>query len=155
MCIRDRIPYHMNMPAPRLGLSWDITGDSKTLLSVNAGRYYDVAGNTFADWADTKSAFGYRQYGRDADGGCLDPDADGNGDYDPPGVYCLVWEQDPTGNPLVYDSKLKPAKLDKITVQFKREIFPLFSLGARGILSQTLGLPEDEDTDLNVWYITN
>lgn len=134
----DDIPFRMNMPAPRLGVAWDVTGDSKTLVSLNAGRYYDIGGNGFAEWGDAKSAYGYRYYEKDAEG-----------------QYALAWEQDPAGHPLIYDSTLKPARVDKITVGFKREIIPLLALGVRGIWSQTGGLPEDVDTDLDLWYITN
>ena len=36
--------YSAIMPAPRTGLAWDITGDSKNVMTVNYGRYYDVSG---------------------------------------------------------------------------------------------------------------
>ena len=160
------------MPAPRLGAAWDITNDSKTLLTVNYGRYYDLNGNDFAAWADTKNSFVYREYQND-----------GAGNYD------LVWEQDPTTDPLIYctedsidsysanyedygyddaqtfydaiwedacnSSALAPYHTDKFVMGLEREIVPLFALGVKGILSTTRNLPEDIDYDLDIWAITN
>lgn len=154
--------YDAWMPAPRLGAAWDITNDSKTMAFVNAGRYYDVAGNTFADWGDTRSAFVFNEYDLNED----------------TGAYDLVWSQDPEANPLVYCNEqslaaydeetrqllfedacqgqyLRPYHMDKIVVGFEREILPLFAVGIRGILSQTVDLPEDIDYDLDHWVITN
>jgi len=150
------------MPAPRLGAAVDLTGDDKTLLSANAGRYFDLNGNTFADWGDTRSAFVYREY-----------------DVDPStGEYFMSWEQDPAQDPLIYctdqslaaitdpdiksaadsacgDTRLKPYHMDKVVVGLERELIPLFSLGLKGILSRTVDMPEDVDYDLNTWVITN
>ncbi len=150
------------MPAPRLGAAWDITNDSKTVFTVNAGRYYDLNGNTFADWGDTRSAFVFREY-----------------DVDPStGEYYLSWEQDPATDPLIYctdqslaalddpdikaaaeaacgDTRLKPYHMDKLVVGLEREIVPLFAIGVKGIMSRTRDLPEDIDYDLDTWVITN
>lgn len=158
------------MLSPRLGASWDITQDSKTALTVNAGRYYDIAGNTFADWGDSRSAFVFNQYANNGDG-----------------TYTLVWSQDPSANPLIYcneqsldalqasdpdtyqaimDSKLcdqdgngkwdlKPYHMDKLVLGFKREIVPGFAMGIRGIMSETVNVPEDVDFDLDYWVITS
>jgi len=161
------------MFSPRLGAAWDITNDSKTLLSINAGRYYDIAGNSFADWGDTKSAFVFAQYVNNGDG-----------------TWTNVYTQDPETQPLVYcndnslsdyqafleelgytaddaaavrdtleneacNGPLRPYHMDKIAVGFKRELFPLFAVGVRGILSKTKDLPEDVDYDLSNWVITN
>lgn len=161
------------MIAPRLGAAWDVTHDSKTLLSANAGRYYDVSGNSFADWGDTRSAFVFAQYEQNGDG-----------------TYTNVFTQDPEANPLVYcndyslddyqsrltdggmgefdswlqrkylednicNGSLRPYHLDKFAVGLKRELFPLFAVGVRGILSKTMDLPEDVDFDLDNWVITN
>lgn len=164
------------MPAPRAGLAWDVTGDNKTLVSFNAGRYYDLNGNTFADWASTRSANVYREYQ-------YNPEID---DYE------LVWEQDPATNPLVYctedslakykdhlindygydeesaeaersmtwtdwcgEKTLKPYHLDKFVLGFEREIVPNLAVGVRGIMSMTRNLPEDIDVNLDTWVIAN
>ncbi len=161
------------MIAPRLGAAWDVTQDSKTLISANAGRYFDVAGNGFADWGDTRSAFVFAQYEQNGDG-----------------TYTNVFTQDPEANPLIYcndpslddyqntlstggsgefdawlqrsylennvcNGTLRPYHMDKYAVGLKRELFPLFAVGVRGILSKTVDLPEDVDFDLDNWVITN
>ena len=161
------------MIAPRLGAAWDVTHDSKTLVSANAGRYFDVAGNGFADWGDTRSAFVFAQYVQNGDG-----------------TYTNIYTQDPEANPLIYcndpslddyqntlatggagefdawlqrsylennvcNGPLRPYHMDKFAVGLKRELFPLFAVGVRGILSKTVDLPEDVDFDLDNWVITN
>ncbi len=148
------------MPAPRLGAAWDITNDSKTLLSVNAGRYYDLNGNAFAEWGDTRSAYSYDYYVNSADG------------------YQLRWSQGSEATPLVYCTEesimaqpeedqaalieacgglntLKPYHMDKLVLSFQREILPLFALGVKGIISTTRDLPEDVNYDDYYWVITN
>ncbi len=161
------------MPAPRAGLAWDITNDSKTLLTVNYGRYYDLNGNDFAAWADTKNSFVFREYQNNDAGG-----------------YDLVWEQDPASSPLIFcndqsidgyaednyadygyesaqefrdaiwkdacqENYLKPYHVDKLVFGLEREVAPLFALGVKAILAQTRNLPEDVDYNLDIWVITN
>ncbi len=161
------------MPAPRIGVAWDVTDDSKTLISANFGRYYDVAGNGFAGWADTRSAFVFGTFRNGADG------------------YFATNIQDPAANPLVYctdqslddyvhhliddygydqesadaergvaesycgDKGLKPYHMDKLAIAVEREIIPHLSIGLRGIWSQTANLPEDLDINLDTWVIAN
>jgi len=170
------------MPAPRLGLAWDITNDSKTLFAVNAGRYFDVNGNSFGGWADTRSAFVFEEWQYDGD-------ITDVGIEDGVPNYYLGFKQDPEANPLVYctdeslaqyedhlkelgyldddikaaakvadntcDGRLAPYHMDKLVVGLKREIIPFLAIGLRGILSQTNNLPEDVDADLNTWVIAN
>jgi hypothetical protein len=141
------------MPAPRLGAAWDVTGDSKTVVTMNAGRYYDINGNTFAAWADSRSSYIYRQYVHNAD----------------TGGYDLVFEQNPETDPLVFcvpdangelpsdacDGTLRPYHLDKAVVGVKREVMRDFAVGVRGMASRTRDLPEDVDVDSETWIITN
>lgn len=155
-----------HMMSPRVGLAWDITGDSKTLLNAVGGRYYDLSGNTFADWGDTRSAFVYREYTHNK---VLTGDPSATG-------YTNTWTQDPATDPLIYcneqsldsfgpdqwvtaqiacQGELRPYYLDKVAVGIKREIFPLFAVGLRGIASETRDLAEDVDWDLDTWVITN
>jgi hypothetical protein len=162
------------MPAPRLGLAWDITNDSKTVLTAFAGRYFDLSGNGFADWGDTKSAFIFKTYEYDPSTkdyfvtNIQDPEQD-------PLVYCTDedltdWEDYLVEN-YGYDEKtaaasiekakdyceegLKPYHMDKVSVGFQREIVPLLAVGIRGILSKTTDIPEDVDIDLDTWVISN
>lgn len=157
------------MPAPRFGGVWDVTGDNKTKLSVNAGRYYDINGNTFAGWGNTRSANVFGEF--------QSSEVTGSGT----GGYDRVWLQDPTSDPLIYcnqaslekipdgnhpelaeiakevcgDKDVRPYHLDKLAVAFEREVIPLLAVGIRGIISQTVNLPEDIDHDLDLWVINN
>lgn len=148
------------MFSPRLGASWDATNDKKTVVSVNAGRYYDINGNTFADWGDTRSAYVYKQYA-----------------YDPQtNQYVLVYEQSPASSPSVYCNEmslsqlsaqerayvepycagsLRPYHMDKLVLAVQREIVPLLVVSLRGILSQTVDIPEDVNIDDSYFIITN
>ncbi len=140
--------YQMLMPAPRVGVAWDVTGDSKTLVSAFGGQYYDVVGNSFADWADTRSAYDFTESCNVQDPACavlgVDDDNDG---------WFVTHHQDPTGNPLIYSTRLKPARMDKITVGIERELVKDFSLGLHGILSQTVNIPEDVNHDDANWFV--
>lgn len=155
------------MPAPRFGAAWDVTQDSKTLVSVNAGRYYDVNGTSFVQWANTRSSNKYTEYRANGDG-----------------TYFIAHQQDPAGNPLIYctqeslaqlvdlgsvdeataddlwqnfcnEEKLKPYHMDKVVLGIKREVVPLLAVGVKGILSHTDDFTEDVDYDLNTWVVTN
>lgn len=155
------------MPAPRFGAAWDITQDSKTVLTVNAGRYYDINGTDFVQWANTRSSNKYSEYRTNGDG-----------------TYSLDFQQDPAGHPLIYctqesldqlvtleeldeatadniwktfcgEETLKPYHMDKVVVGFKREIVPLLAVGVKGIMSHSEDFPEDVDYDLDYWVVTN
>jgi hypothetical protein len=147
-----RSTYNPWMFAPRLGGAWDVTGDSKTLVSGNWGRYYDVSGTDFIQWGDTKSDSYFEQwYSLDSVEHPYDP---ASGALTQDGYY-QAFVQDPAGNPLIYDEKLQPAHMDKLAVSVERELFPLFAVSLRGILSKTANLPEDMDFDLNNWFVVN
>ena len=126
------------MPAPRLGFALDPWSDGKTKFSGFYGSFYDLAGNNLWSWANARSANGFVRYVNDGSGG-------------------WTWSntQDPEGHPLIYASTLKPARMDKINLAVEREIADNLSVGVRGILSRTHGLPEDVDVNLDDWYIMN
>lgn len=126
------------MPQPRVGMAWDVTGDNKTKISAFYGWFYDIAGSDFWTWANEKSDAAYMRYGRDADGN-----------------WSWIQSQDGEGSPLIYAKGIKPARQDKVTLGFERQIIPLFSIGLRGILSRTQGIPEDVDVNSDDWYVMN
>lgn len=144
------------MPAPRLGMAWDLTGDSKTLVSVNAGRYFDVNGSAFAEWGDSRSSAGYSYY--DGYYSQTQP-VFSQGAY--PLVFCtpeslaLQSEDIQSAADDFCNGTLRPYHMDKLVVGVERELFPLFALGLRGIVSQTTDLPEDINYDDYNWFITN
>lgn len=126
--------------APRLGVAWDINGDANNVVTLNAGRYYDINGLSFAQWADTRSAYYYTlcEYNPETQ------------QYD---LNCYT--QDPVSNPLAYSSDLKPYHLDKFTLGFTRAINGSLAVGIKGILSYSRDLPEDAQTNPTSWAIVN
>jgi len=126
------------MPAPRLGFALDPFGNGKSKVSGFYGSFYDIEGSNLWQWSDTASAAGY-----------VKEQNDGTGKFN------WVATQDPTGNPSIYATGLKPAREDKINIGIEREIFKNFSLALRGILSRTVNIPEDVDAIYPNFYIMN
>jgi len=144
------------MPAPRLGVAWDATGDQKTKVTLNAGQYYDVNGSAFAEWGDTRSSAGYDYY--------YGPYSQTEPYFSQgasPLVFCTPESKatlDEAGQTAANDAcngNLRPYHLDKVVLGVDREIVPTFAMGLRGILSQTVDIPEDINYDDTTWVITN
>ncbi len=144
------------MPAPRLGIAWDATGDNKTRVTLNAGQYYDVSGNSFAEWGDTRTSAGYSYfYGPYSQ---TEPYfVQGGGSL----LYCteasleqLEGDERDAADAACFGD-LRPYHLDKLVLAVDRELFPTFAMGIRGIVSQTVDLPEDVNYDDATWVITN
>lgn len=127
------------MPAPRLGISWDVLGKGKTKVFANFGRYYDIAGGDFWEWSNSRSANGFVRFRRDPS----------TGDW----VHNNT--QDPEGHPLIYAEGLVPAHMDKAIVGVEQELTQGIVVSARGILSRTSNIPEDIDVNLDDFYIDN
>ncbi len=146
------------MPAPRLGVAWDATRDSKTLVSLNYGRYYDVNGSAFAEWGDTKTSAGYTYWSYDETSQQVQPVYSQGA---APLVFCTDASLDaqPRGDQEalaeICNGDLRPYHMDKLILGVKREILPLFALGVKGVLSETVDLPEDINYDDYYWVITN
>jgi hypothetical protein len=149
----EQLPYRMIMPAPRVGVAWDVTHDSKTLITGFGGQYYDVAGSNLASWADTRSADSFTDFcNRDRATNPNDRCSElGTEVGDPDFLQTHV--QDPVGYPSTYSSHLKPARMDKVTLGFEREIMQDFSVGVRGIWSQTVNIPDDVNHDDLAYFI--
>lgn len=124
--------------SPRIGIVWDPTRDDKTKVSAHFGTYYDISGANFWSWSNANSADGYVRYARDEGG-----------------AWQWTNTQDPQAAPLIFGNQVRPARMDKVMVAFEREIIPLLSIGLRGILSRTQGIPEDVNVNLDDWYILN
>lgn len=127
-------------PAPRFGAAWDVTQDSTNVVTLNLGRYYDINGLTFAEWADTRSANYYTlcEYNPETN------------DFD---LNCYT--QDPVSNPLSYSNALTPYHMDKFTLGYSRALTPTIALGIKGILSFSRSIPEDAQFDPAHWQIIN
>ena len=128
------------MVSPRVGIAWDVKGDARDVFTLNAGRYYDMNGLTFADWADTRSSNSYEQ--------CeWNPETQ---DYD---LNCYT--QDPVASPVEYAEGLRPYHLDKFTLGFTHAFPYEIAVGLKGIVSATRELPEDTQVVPNAWVIEN
>ncbi|GDX81027.1 hypothetical protein LBMAG42_28380 [Deltaproteobacteria bacterium] len=144
------------MPAPRLGIAWDATRDSKTKVTLNAGQYYDVNGSAFAEWGDTRTSAGYDYY--------YGPYSQTEPYYSQ-GAYPLTFCNEQSLATLPDDEakaageacngELRPYHMDKIVLGIEREVFPTVAMGLKGILSQTVDLPEDINYDDYYWVISN
>ena len=144
------------MPAPRLGIAWDATRDSKTKVSLNAGQYYDVNGSAFAEWGDTKTSAGYDYY--------YGPYSQTEPVFSQ-GAYPLTFcnqqslstlpDDEATAAREACNGDLRPYHLDKLVLGIDREVAPSLAVGLRGILSQTVDIPEDINYDDYNWVITN
>jgi hypothetical protein len=186
--------YTQYLPAPRTGLAWDVTGDGRTLVSANYGRYFDIHGSQLSSWTNTRSAdprvLDYSPATRPPS----DPNdpiyGDGTHPYFP--YYTADHTSDPTVSPMVFctddslgnhrdwllelgyvadeaearayidevdetycDGRLVPYYMDKLALSVEREIIPNFALGARGIWSQTVNIPEDINTDYDTWIVSS
>lgn len=126
--------------APRFGVAWDVTADAANVVTLNAGRYYDVNGLSFAEWADTRSSNYYTlcEYNPETQ------------QYD---LNCYT--QDPVGNPLNYSAGLEPYHMDKFTLGFTRAINNDVAVGVKGILSFSRDMPEDAQYNPAYWAIIN
>ncbi len=51
--------YHWSVFSPRIGLTWDVMGDGKTLLKINLAQYGDFMGTGWADWASPSGTGGW------------------------------------------------------------------------------------------------
>ena len=118
-----------NQIAPRLGLSWDVNGDSSMKVFANAGRYFlPVAANTNvrAGGAETNYNEWYQFTG-------IDP-VTGTPTLGPQIGTRLVTSNGVTPNPLsVADQNLDPMYQDEYIIGFQRELFGTWSGGVRAI----------------------
>lgn len=51
--------FHWSVFSPRIGFTWDIMGDGKTLLKLNLAQYGDFMGTGWADWASPSGTGGW------------------------------------------------------------------------------------------------
>jgi hypothetical protein len=127
------------MPAPRLGVSWDVLGKGPTKVFGNYGRYYDIAGGDFWEWSNARNSAGFVRMRRDPT----------------TGEFVHSNTQDPSASPLIYAADLQPAHMDKIILGVEQALWDNVVVSLRGILSQTTNIPEDVDVNLDDWYIAN
>ncbi|MBC7364253.1 MAG: TonB-dependent receptor [Candidatus Aminicenantes bacterium] len=54
--------FYWSVFSPRIGFTWDITGDGKTLLKINLAQYGDFMGTGWADWASPSGTGGWMDF---------------------------------------------------------------------------------------------
>jgi len=59
--------FRWSVFSPRIGFTWDITGDGKTLLKLNLAQYGDFMGTGWADWASPSGTGGWMDFWWDDD----------------------------------------------------------------------------------------
>jgi len=131
----DKVIKWSNL-SPRVGFTYDLAGDGKTILRASAGIYYDQLGQFDA-------ALQSVAYWREVD--FYWHDANGDNDvqtselvgYPDPGWMTYFSDSydpdDPTVSPKSIDPDLSAPKTLEAIVGLERELFPDFSLGANFI----------------------
>lgn len=109
-----------NNVVPRVGLIFDVTGDSKTLVKANFGRFYFNPGVNLADSVNPNTADQFSQYAW----------TDRNGDrlYQPGEEGALTQRFGGVANAAV-DPDLKNSRTNEFSAWLEREIIP--NLGTR------------------------
>jgi hypothetical protein len=144
MVIPDRMPAidfpgldpvnPWNSLSPRVGLTYDLTGDGKTIMRANYARYYDsLIIGTHATWSNAAATSWYALPWTDLDGDTL---VDANeldyqnvlwtDNFDPENPAAAV-------SPNVRDPDTSPPKTDEFIVGMEHELIPDFSLGVNYI----------------------
>jgi hypothetical protein len=130
-------PAVWNNFSPRIGLSYALTGDAKTVLKANYGRYYQLALSTYFDNVNP-NGFSIRYYTL-------------NSDWSLNNMYSFS-----ASSGTKIDPNLKAPYMDEIIVGIEREVIPDLSLGVKYIRKWDKNLLEDVVVEaLNVDAIKN
>ncbi len=137
--------------SPRIGFTYDFTGDGKTIFRGSAGIYYDQLGTW--DYGIYSGAY-WREvdfYWHDANGDLL---VQTNEIVDYPDPAAMTWFSDsydadnPTVNPTIIDDNLTAPKTYEAIVGLERELFPDFSLSANFIYRRLINYKWDPIRDV-------
>jgi hypothetical protein len=130
--------------SPRVGFTYDITGDGKTILRANIARYGAQQGTELAKWISTSSDAWARYFWTDANG---DDRVTTDELYGYPTQGILAFggfdPRDPANLETLnmVDKNLKTALTDELILGLEREMFTDFSLGANLILRRNYRFP--------------
>jgi hypothetical protein len=122
-------PIIWNTIAPRIGVTYDVTGDGKTVLKVHYGRYYIA---NLLQWFVTTNPNSFISW-----------------------YWWLDENMNPVGNRFLFsatagtemDPNLKSPYLDELNIGIERELFKDFKLGVRYIKKWDRKLMEDLDAN--------
>jgi uncharacterized protein YneR len=118
--------------SPRIGMSYDLTGDGRTVLKASYGRYYNALATQWFNGFNPNAQSLYY------------------GSYDPENmqVYELQGYYLPESTkPKWKNYELKNPYTDEITISMERELFEDWSLGLRGIYKVSKNILEDVDAN--------
>lgn len=124
--------------APRIGLVYDLFGDSRTAVKLSYARYYEpifLAKYNFANILTYASAY-YYWY-----------DLNGNGEFDMPGIDNYVAYSLPNMDTsyMPIDENAKNAHMDEIIASVEHELFKNFKLSLTYIWKKNGNILEDID----------
>jgi hypothetical protein len=122
---------------PRVGLTFDLTGDGRTVLKAAYGQFAMPIGAQYLTWVNKKWLVNFRNY---AWVGPADPSPAQLSD---PGSWELQWEQSNGGTPLAVDPKLRPNRAHRVLVGLERRLAAGWAVKLRGIYSRSNDLMED------------
>ncbi len=122
--------------SPRLGFTYDITGDGKTILRGNIARYGGQTGMDLAFWVSTSSQPSAGYYWNDLNGDNR-VSTDELVGYPLDGILWFYgfdpWNPTDADTPNAIDPDLKNRLTDEFILGLEREVFADFSLGAHFI----------------------
>jgi hypothetical protein len=111
-----------NLLAPRIGLSWDVSGGSKNVLKASYGRYYwNRSARDLVPNANPNSELQWRRYRW--------TDLNGNGVWDPGEEGALLATRGGVATQDI-DPNLKDTYTDQVTFWFERELAEKFGIRA-------------------------
>jgi Carboxypeptidase regulatory-like domain/TonB-dependent Receptor Plug Domain len=114
--------------APRLQMSYDLTGDGRNILGGTLGRFYDSITQNFADqYAGVPQQTNYDEF-----------------TYDPvTKTYVKTASVRAGGTDLPKALNLKAPHMDEVTLSFQRQLGPTIGVGVRGIHRKWADLTDD------------
>lgn len=123
--------------SPRIGFTYDLTGDGKTILRGNVARYGAQQGAWLAYWISTSSLASAGYFWSDLNGDD-EVTTDELSGYPTDGVLWFdgfdPWNPTSLESPNEIDRNIKTELTDELILGLEREMFPNFSLSATFIL---------------------
>ncbi|MBN2030996.1 TonB-dependent receptor plug domain-containing protein [bacterium] len=136
--IKDKTVYNWNLISPRVSMTYDITGDGKNVVQLNAGRYYQNNQYGYFEEAHPAGSSVAERYTAQINGEII-------GDSDTTFFY-------PPLSTFGYDGyELKAPYMDEITIGLQRQMTEDWSLGIRYTKSWERNLIQTVDMSILDW----